>query len=271
MTWASIPCALNQRASQTPSRPASKATVIRSILCPAFSASFRHRSKSFKSSFSSGSSFFKGWRSTPGMMPATSQLSLLSSIAAINVWLGSNGVSERLRSLSGLCCCFGLRIDGLHRQGCYRPSPNITLVFAIGVPVARLFDTPQLTCRAAAQPYLAPPPQEILEQVDAAPGIAVADIVAGRVNLAQFGAGNAIAHLLIGAGMTDLLAAGGHDQRRRAHLMKVLHEVVGAHVRDEAPNEGRIVRAGLLYEPSDMLGIGALIEALGNRVGQKAL
>src|SRR5262245_33444327 len=54
------------------------------------------------------------------MIPATSQLSLLSSTTAINVWLGSNGVSERLRSFSGLCCCFGLRIEGLHRPGCYR-------------------------------------------------------------------------------------------------------------------------------------------------------
>src|SRR5215475_456017 len=56
-----------------------------------------------------------GWRSTPGMTPATSQLSLLSSITAVNVWLGSNGVSERLRSLSGFFCFCGLRIDGLHR------------------------------------------------------------------------------------------------------------------------------------------------------------
>src|SRR5215475_8328056 len=36
------------------------------------------------------------------------------SITQINVWLGSNGVNERLRSLSGFCCCFGLRIDWLH-------------------------------------------------------------------------------------------------------------------------------------------------------------
>ena len=52
--------------------------------------------------FSSAGSFFNGWRSTPG---------------TINEWLGSNGVSERLRSLSGFFCFFGLRIDGLHRQG----------------------------------------------------------------------------------------------------------------------------------------------------------
>jgi hypothetical protein len=39
--WASMPRALSQRASQKPSRPASKATAMRSILRPAFSASSR--------------------------------------------------------------------------------------------------------------------------------------------------------------------------------------------------------------------------------------
>src|SRR6478752_7716182 len=87
---------------------------------------------------------------------------------------------------------------------------------------------------------LALPPQEILEQVDAASGISVADIVTGRVNLVQFGAGDAIAHLVIGAGMPNLLAASSHDQRRRAYLVEVVHEVVGAHVRDEAPYKGRV-------------------------------
>ena len=43
ITWASMLRALNQRASQKPSRPASKATAMRSILRPAFSASSRHR------------------------------------------------------------------------------------------------------------------------------------------------------------------------------------------------------------------------------------
>src|SRR6478672_5666339 len=37
MTWASMPGALSQRANQKPSRPASKATAMRSILRPAFS------------------------------------------------------------------------------------------------------------------------------------------------------------------------------------------------------------------------------------------
>src|SRR6516165_7771177 len=48
-----------------------------------------------------------------------------------------------------------------------------------GVPVARCLTHRKLTCGVAAQLCLAPPPQEILEQVDAAPGIAVTDVVAG--------------------------------------------------------------------------------------------
>src|SRR5262245_4325071 len=39
---------------------------------------------------------------------------------------------------------------------------------------------------ARAQLYSAPPSQEILKQVDATPSIAVADVVATRVDLAQF-------------------------------------------------------------------------------------
>jgi hypothetical protein len=53
------------------------------------------------------------------------------------------------------------------------------------------------------------------------------------VDLDQLGAGDAIAHLLIGAGMPDLLAAASHDQRQRAYLVEVLHEVVRAHVQHE--------------------------------------
>ena len=45
----------------------------------------RHRSSSFNKAFSSASSFFNGWRSTPGTIPATSQLFWLISITAINV------------------------------------------------------------------------------------------------------------------------------------------------------------------------------------------
>src|SRR6516162_3899557 len=52
MTWASMLRALSQRANQKPSRPASKATTMRSILHPAFSASSRHRCSSLSNALS---------------------------------------------------------------------------------------------------------------------------------------------------------------------------------------------------------------------------
>jgi hypothetical protein len=90
-------CALSQRANQKPSRPASKATTMRSILCPAFSASSRHRCNCFGNALSSTASFFNGWRSTPGKMPPTSQFDRLISMTAISVPSGSRAVRDRLR------------------------------------------------------------------------------------------------------------------------------------------------------------------------------
>src|SRR5450756_2229641 len=107
-----MPHALSQRASQKPSRPASKATAIRSILRPAFSASSRHRYSSFSNVLSSTASFFNGWRSTPGTMPATSQLDRLISMTAISVPSGSRAVRDRLRSFN---FCMGRSI-GLHQR-----------------------------------------------------------------------------------------------------------------------------------------------------------
>src|ERR1700736_4783983 len=100
MTWASMSRALSQRASQKPSRPASKATAMRLIRCPAFAASSRHRCSNFSNALSSTASFFNGWRSTPGTMPATSQLDRLSSITAISVPSGSRGLGDRLRAFN---------------------------------------------------------------------------------------------------------------------------------------------------------------------------
>src|SRR5450759_3445953 len=113
MTSASMPHALSQRASQKPSRPASKATAIRSILRPAFSASSRHRYSSFSNVLSSTASFFNGWRSTPGTMPATSQLDRLISMTAISVPSGSRAVRDRLRSFN---FCMGRSIGSHQRR-----------------------------------------------------------------------------------------------------------------------------------------------------------
>src|SRR5450759_2424750 len=108
-----MPHALSQRASQKPSRPASKATAICSILRPAFSASSRHRYSSFSNVLSSTASFFNGWRSTPGTMPATSQLDRLISMTTISVPSGSRAVRDRLRSFN---FCMGRSIGSHQRR-----------------------------------------------------------------------------------------------------------------------------------------------------------
>src|ERR1019366_69507 len=75
-------------------------SAIRLIGRPARTASFRHRSINRNSAVASGSSFFNGWRSTPGTTPLTSQLALLISTTTTKVEIGSNAVRLRLRSLT---------------------------------------------------------------------------------------------------------------------------------------------------------------------------
>src|SRR5260370_113662 len=60
----------------------------------------RHRSINRNSAVASGSSFFNGWRSTPGTTPLTSQLVLLISATTTKVEIGSNAARLRLRSLT---------------------------------------------------------------------------------------------------------------------------------------------------------------------------
>src|SRR5438309_2340788 len=60
----------------------------------------RHRSINRNSAVASGSSFFNGWRSTPGTTPLTSQLVLLISTITTKVEIGSNAARLRLRSLT---------------------------------------------------------------------------------------------------------------------------------------------------------------------------
>ena len=91
--------ARSQRASQKPSRPASKASTMRVILRPALIASSRQRCSNCRRASSSTSSFFNGWRSTPGTIPPTSQLVRLISMIATSVLSCSNAVKDRLRSL----------------------------------------------------------------------------------------------------------------------------------------------------------------------------
>jgi site-specific recombinase XerD len=94
----STSCARSQRASQKPSRPALKATAMRVIVHPAVTALSRQRWSNRKRASSSAPSFFKGWRSSPGTIPATSQLDRLISMTATSVLLCSKGTRDRLRS-----------------------------------------------------------------------------------------------------------------------------------------------------------------------------
>src|SRR5215210_6341903 len=103
-----MPRARSQRASQNPSRPASNATTMRVIVQPFWVASARQRINNRSKSTSLGSSFFSGWRSIPGTMPATSQLAWLISMTAMIVLSCSRGVRDRLKSLS--CCGMGRSI-----------------------------------------------------------------------------------------------------------------------------------------------------------------
>jgi hypothetical protein len=93
-----MPCARNQRASQKPSRPASKATATRAIVRPAPAASPCQRRSSWSNASSFASSFFSGWRSIPGTIAATSQLDWLISMTAMSVESGSKLAADLLKS-----------------------------------------------------------------------------------------------------------------------------------------------------------------------------
>src|SRR4051794_12834463 len=117
MTWASTPRACSQRASQNPSRPASKATARRVIVRPALAASSRQRRSRASSASSLGASFLSGLRPIPGTSPATSQLDRLSSTTATSVLSCWKATRDRLRSLH---CGMG------HSIGCSRRRWSLT-------------------------------------------------------------------------------------------------------------------------------------------------
>ena len=95
-----MPRALSQRAARSRhGQPQRRLQCARSLR-PAFSASSRHRCSSFSNALSSTASFFNGWRSTLGTIPATSQLDRLISMTAISVPFGSRAVRDRLRSFN---------------------------------------------------------------------------------------------------------------------------------------------------------------------------
>src|SRR5829696_4362269 len=81
---------------------------MRVIVRPFWVASARQRINNRSKSTSLGSSFFSGWRSIPGTMPATSQLAWLISMTEMIVLSCSRGVRDLLKSSS--CCAMGRSI-----------------------------------------------------------------------------------------------------------------------------------------------------------------
>jgi len=72
--WAPIPCPVSHRASQKPSRPASKATAMRVMVRPFRTASSRQRCSTRSSSVSSGYDLLQWLAFDPWKVPAISQL-----------------------------------------------------------------------------------------------------------------------------------------------------------------------------------------------------
>src|SRR3954452_2802157 len=71
---------------------------MRVIVRPFWVASARQRINNRRKYTSLGSSFFSGWRSVPGTMPATSQLALIISMIEMIVLSCSRGVRQRFKS-----------------------------------------------------------------------------------------------------------------------------------------------------------------------------
>ena len=114
---------------------------MRLILRPAFSASSRHRCSSFSNVPSSTLSFFNGWRSTPGTIPATSQLDWLISMTAISVPSGSRRLRDRLRSFN---FCMECSIGSNQRRWMQHPRrrpPHSISLGGFRTPAARVCRT----------------------------------------------------------------------------------------------------------------------------------
>src|ERR1700730_15784012 len=79
---------------------------------------------------SSGSNFFRGCRSTPETIPATSQLDWLISITTISVLSWFRTVKDRLRSFD---CSMGRSIGLLDRAESATPSPPAPYHLRVGI------------------------------------------------------------------------------------------------------------------------------------------
>jgi hypothetical protein len=90
MTCTSIPCLASHRASQNPSRPASKATAMRAMVQPLPTASSRQRMQQAQECSFVRCDFLQ----RPGTVPAINQLDWLNSMTATRVVSCSNGTRD---------------------------------------------------------------------------------------------------------------------------------------------------------------------------------
>ena len=114
-----MPRARSQRASQKPSRPASKATAMRVIVRPAFAASSRQRLQQLQQALLVGRELLQRLaldaRHDPGDQPA--RLAHLDRRRSA-CYPARGRVRDRLRSFS---CGMGHSIGSLQRRWCHRP------------------------------------------------------------------------------------------------------------------------------------------------------
>src|SRR5258708_17190263 len=123
---------------------------MRSILRPAFSASSRHRCSSFSNALSSTASFFNGWRSMPGTIPATSQLEKahLNDRNQRAVRLeGGEGSAQVVQLLHGVAPSVHISDDGMQYP---RRRPIASSIIDIGAD--KITATFAADLRAAIQP-----------------------------------------------------------------------------------------------------------------------
>src|SRR5271170_7191166 len=136
-------CWRSNRASQNPSRPASKATQTRRTTRPARRDSSRQRSINLNSCSGSGASFFSGSRASPGARAATSQLDWLISMTTINVLSCSRAVRDLLRSkgLDMERSIVGLTAAMVHyfRRPPHSISPHVLVHLAASVCAPHVF------------------------------------------------------------------------------------------------------------------------------------
>ena len=113
--------------------------------------------------------------------------------------------------------------------------------------------------------------QERHQIFDATGSVAVADVVGRRVVVNEFGALDPLVHLPVGAGVSDLFLARRHDERGSLDRRDLVHEVMRAHVKDKAGDEGSVIRTRLFDEPFDQVRISRRIKPLVNGIGEELL